>query len=93
MTPPSRRHPNGDIRTGPLAALDEVDGSPAQARRAERVPVREPHGGPGEAEHDQGDEQQAELLQHAVGGRSGGRRLTRRGRHDGDWRGLRTKKN
>jgi len=75
---------NGWIRTGPLATFDEVDGAPAQGRWPEDVPVRELHGGPGEAEHDQGDEQQAELLQHAVGGhaRGSGRGLTRcRGGH------------
>jgi len=73
MTPPRVSRRPEWIRTGPLATLDEVDGAPAQGRRTEHVPVREPHGGPGEAEHDQGDEQQAELLQHAVGGRAGGR--------------------
>lgn len=69
------------VLTGPSAALEEVDGSAAQ------VSVRELHGDPGEPEQDQGDQQQAELFQQAVGGRGRGRRGRRDrrvGRHGGE---------
>lgn len=58
------------IRTGPFSALEEVHVAAAHGR-AEHVPVREPHGGPGEPEHDERDEHQAEFLQQAVGGPDG----------------------
>lgn len=70
------------LRTGPLAALGEVDGSPAQGGRAQYVTVGELHGEAGDAEHDDGDQQEPELFEHAVGGhgRSG------RGRRGSGWR-------
>lgn len=67
------------VRTGPFAALEEVHVAVTHGR-AEHVPVREPHDGPGEPEHDERDEHQAEFLQQAVGGQDGRYRVGHVGR-------------
>lgn len=69
LNPPTLRTKDV-VRTGPFSALEEVHVAAAHGR-AEHVPVREPHGGPGEPEHDERDEHQAEFLQQAVGGPDG----------------------
>lgn len=43
--------------TGPFSALDEVDGAAAQRGRSQHVFVREAHCRPGDAKHDERDQQ------------------------------------